>query len=95
MDICYFPKANVCLVLNSISTMRFYPPKEIKLDFPEMKTLEKRKSSSDWKCVITTVSGEVVNLRGKEAETFCYAMSKNIRELKYSEIIEKDLEDEE
>jgi len=70
--------------LDTISYVRIYPPKEIKLEFPEIRTAIKRRTETKWVCLIYYGNGEI-KISGEEAVSFIELLSPSIRELKVKE----------
>ena len=80
----YLPKSKIILDLENISYIRVYPPKEIKMEFPELVTKTKRDLETKWKCVIYTSNNEI-HISGEEARAFIELISPTIRGLKLEE----------
>ena len=77
----FLPKSKIILDMANISYIRVFAPHDIKLDFPELVTKRKRKTSTNWKCVIYYGSSEV-HISGEEAEAFIELISPSISMLK-------------
>lgn len=78
MDLVYFPDADIVVSLGSISSIRFFAPRDLTLDFPEVKTKKPRRRRTSWKALLKMDSGEEILLAGDEAENFFESIKKNI-----------------
>jgi len=64
------------------------------MEFPEVKTKEKRREKTGWRCTITMTSGEVVHLQDREAEAFFNAIKNKVHTLKYDDFVGSEVEDD-
>lgn len=80
----FLPKSKILLNLDTISFIRIYPPHEIKLEFPEIKTKIKRKNETKWCCMVYYGTNEV-RVSGEEAISLIELLSPSIMELKIKE----------
>ena len=70
----YLPQSHKIINLSAISSIDSFPSRPRKMDFPELKTRKKRKTHTDWMCVVTLWGGESLTLRGDEAQVFLEAI---------------------
>lgn len=75
-DYIYLKGKNTLIRASMISSIQIYPPKEIKLEFPELITRKKRQKYTDWRCTITMSGCENVFLKGECVVDFLNYISK-------------------
>jgi hypothetical protein len=87
----WLPSYKIAINIMNISSIRVYPPRELKVDFPELITTLPRRKESKWKCTIKLSGGDEIHISGEEAEAFLNLIKSNIRWLS----VKNNLDEEE